>query len=142
MRECNRHSNQFIIGIVVAALFTGQSMAQDNTDWKGRFLAEAPKRWEDYVRFARSLQVTLTANRYRVTDRSPIENYRLELRQAKGACLGIKQDLGSKGEAEALGNNPSYSFKLKRRSPDRGWIIARMDVSRRSTTFSDKESKF
>lgn len=141
MRQCNCPLNQFIIGIIVAVFFTGESIAQENTDWRDRFFAEAPKRWEDYVRFARSLQISLTANQYRVADRSPIESYRLEIKQSKGAFLGFKQDLGPKGEAEALGNNPSYAFKVKRRGPDRGWIIADLDVSDQSTTLSDKQSK-
>jgi hypothetical protein len=141
MQQRNRPSSQLIIGILVAVLFIGKSMAQENTDWKDRFFAEAPKRWEDYVRFARSLQVTLISHQSGGADRSPEEgDARQVYKQTKGSCLRVDQDLGPKGEATAEGTNSSYSFKLKRRSPDRGWIITDLVVSDQSA-FSDVQRR-
>lgn len=143
MHQHSHHSRPFIIGIVVVAFFTGGSLAQENTDWKDRFFAEAPKRWENYIRFARTLQVTRKGNRYIGANRSPVGSGHSEYKQTKGAYLSIiyRENGPSKGEAEVEGANPSYSFKLKRRSPDKEWIIMDLEVFDQSPAISDKQRK-
>lgn len=163
MRQYNRHTSQFIIGIVVAAFFTGGSLAQEKKDWKDRFYAEAPKRWEDYLRFARTLQITVSDNLYRGVNRSPNGTIRTEFKQARGACLCVVHrhlppkplPPGSRiapsqlarinarrTSSEAEGFNPSYSFTLNRRGPDKGWIIKDLELPDQSNNFSDKQIKF
>lgn len=163
MRQCNRHRRQFIIGIVFAASFTGESLAQEKKDWKDRFYAEAPKRWEDYLRFARTLQITLSVNMYDGVNRSPNGSIRREFKQARGACLCVvhrhlppkrvppgsritprqlARINASRTSSEAEGFNSSYSFKLNRRSPDKGWIITDLELPDQSNNFSDKRIKF
>jgi len=139
MQKCKHSLIQVFIGIVVAVFYTGEIIAQENTDWKERFFAEAPKRWEEYLRFARSLQVSVTSTRYDGANRTPVKHIRHEFKQTKGASLRIYQELGPKSKAEAEGTNLSYSFELKRRSPDRGWIITDLEFPEQSATFSDEQ---
>jgi hypothetical protein len=159
MRQCSRHRRRFIIGIVVAAFFTGESLAQEKKDWRDRFYAEAPKRWEDYLRFARTLQITVAVNIYDGVNRSPNGSILTELKQARGACLCAvyrnlpplhvppgkrvpQRVLARRTSSEAEGINSSYSFKLNRRSPDKGWIITDVQLPDQSNTFSDKQREF
>ncbi len=143
MQRCTHPLIQSIIGIVVAVFFLGESKAQENTEWKNRFLAEAPKSWEAYLGFARSLQVSLSATGTLDKDgnRSPAGKFRSEFKNTKGASLRISQKLGPEYKAEAVGTNPSYYFKLKRRSPDSGWIIVDLEFPQNSSTFSDEQRK-
>lgn len=160
MQQLNRPSGLFITGIIVAVFLAGQGLAQEKADWKGRFFAEAPKRWEDYLRFARSLQITVTANENvnvyddanRLLRSLKKSSARVEFKQTKGSSLRVvyrteasprlvDQKSGSLSEAEAEGTNPSYSFKLKRRSADRGWIITDLKVSDQPTLFNDEQKK-
>ena len=163
MRQYNRHTSQFIIGIVVAAFFTGGSLAQEKEDWKDRFYAEAPKRWEDYLRFVRTLQITVSENFYHGVNRSLNGSNRTEFKQARGACLCVVHrhlppkpvPPGSRitprqlarinafrTSSKAEGFNPSYSFTLNRRGPDKGWIITDVELPDQSNNFSDKRIKF
>jgi hypothetical protein len=139
MQRCNHPLIQFIVGIVTAVFISGESIAEENADWKDRFFAEAPKRWEGYLHFARSLQLSVTGTWYKGANRSPEKNIRSEFKQTDGACLHIFQGIGLKGEGEAAGINPSYSFKLKRRGPDRGWIITALEFPKPSASFSDEQ---
>lgn len=144
MHKCIKYPpTQLIVGIIVPALFIGESLAQENTDWKDRLFAEAPKRWEGYQRFARSLQITTMSHRYKGADRSLERSVRTEYKQTKGASLRIVyRKIGPRSEeAEAEGINPAYSFNLKRRSPDRGWIITDLELPDQSASSNDEQRK-
>jgi hypothetical protein len=141
MQRCNRPFIQFIVGMVIAFFLSGRIMSQENTEWKDRFFQKASKCWEDYLHFSRSLQVSVTANRYKGSNHSPETSIRQEYKQAKGACIHIFQTLSPTSEAEVEGINPSYSFNLKRRSPDRGWIITDLEFAEQSATFSDEQRR-
>ncbi len=144
MQKCSHPLSLFIFGIVVAFLFTEECIAQEKIDWKERFFAEAPKRWVDYLRFAHSLQVTRTGKRFLGADRSPILGGRSQYKQAKGASMYVAYlDFGpNKGEAEAVGFNPWYSFKLKRTNPHSGWVITELNVFGQTFPFSDEQRQF
>jgi hypothetical protein len=141
MQKCSHSWSLFIFGIVVASIFTEECIAQEKIDWKERFFAEAPKRWVDYLRFAHSLQVTMTANRLQGTDRSPMISSRTQYKQTKGASMYVSyREFGpNKSEAVAEGFNPSYSFRLKRPNPHSGWVITQLNVLGQTSTFSDEQ---
>lgn len=141
MQKCSHPSTLFIFGIVVAFLFAEKCIAQEKTDWKERFFAEAPQRWVDYLRFAHSLQMTVTANRIQGTDRAGLLSNRTEYKQTKGASMYVSyREYGpNKSEVVAEGFNPSYSFKLKRPNPHSGWVITQLNVFGQNSTLSDEE---
>lgn len=142
MGQYNHPLGSFLLGVAVA-LISGQSLAQENTDWKDRLFAEAPRRWEDYCRFARSLQVTKTGTSSvkNGKDQPTKSDFRVEYKQTKGACLVLRQTIEPEFQATVEGGNPSYLFELIRRSPDKGWVIKKLVVSGESTTFSDEQRK-
>lgn len=139
----NHPSGLFLLGFFVAVFLSGQSMAQESADWKDRFYAEAPNRWEEYLRFARSLQMTQTIKGH-ITDNKGKRSHvlRNEIKQTKGCFLFLDQHSLPEFKEEVEGFNPSYSFKLIRRNPDKGWIIKELVLSDQPPTFSDKQSKF
>jgi hypothetical protein len=152
MQRQHHPPSQFIISIVVAVLFLGQGLADNKNDWKDRFYTEAPKHWEDYLRFARNLQITATANIYYGADRSPKRSVRTEIKQTEGASLlaiyrngtslqVADQERDPASEAEVEGTNPSYLFKLKRRGPERGWIITDLKLPDKPTALDSEQGK-
>jgi hypothetical protein len=114
---------------VVVALAPFRGMAEENSDWKNQLLNEVPQHWKDYLQFASSLQVTVTASIFDDNQQSPKRKQviRQEYKQSSGVALHVYQVLEPKMEAEVEGVNPSYSFKLKRSNPDRGWRITGLD---------------
>lgn len=145
MEQRNYPLGPFLLG-VVAVFFSGRSMAQENTNWKDRFYAEAPKRWEEYRRFAKSLQMNQKRTRHLLNvkgdGKESKEVAQLEFKQTKEACLLVFQRFEPEFTGQVEGLNPSYSFDLIRRSPDKGWIIKNMVASDQSPAFSDERRKF
>jgi hypothetical protein len=94
-----------------------------------RLLSEAPQAWQDYLRFARTLQVETNAANYP----SPEQRYsaprrsRTEIRQASAAALYMLEHVDPTGEDQVEAANPRYAFALKRADPSKGWILAGLE---------------
>ena len=101
-----------LVGVVALGVLPSGANGQDGLDLERRFLTEAPQRWEDYLRFARRLQVSIPRK----------SHSRTEYKQADGAALYIS-------DHEVEGSNPSYSFRLERPSSERSWRLADLQMA-------------
>jgi hypothetical protein len=108
--------------------------AQTPEEWRERFLREAPKAWEDYLAFARTLQGRWTSrmtfpNYSSVTHYQIKQNrhcrlsaYEVEHRQAK-----YQHPRELYGEVHVI--NSQYAFQLGRRKPQASWFVAEIIVN-------------
>lgn len=100
-------------------------VAQEENEPTRRFLAEAPQGWQRYLTFAQRLQMTATATRTGVDNGKPLvtTRFRTECKQATNSAVRVQFSLEAKTDGEVIGSNPSYTFTLKRRTAERGWIL-------------------
>jgi|GEM_PF-5822062 len=108
--------------------------AQTPEEWRERFLREAPKAWEEYLAFARTLQgrwtsrvtspnySSVTHNQIKQNRHCRLSAYEVEHRQAK-----YQHPRELYGEVYVI--NPQYAFQLGRRKPQASWFVAEVIVN-------------
>lgn len=132
------------IKVVFFGIVTSAALAQGDRDLKEHFLRDAPQRWEDYLHFARQLQVSVNATNYSITngERSLIHRMRTECRQTVNAALRIHQWLEPDTRGEVEGINPAYSFVLKQDDADRGWFLTELKLFGRLEEHGGRQQAF
>jgi hypothetical protein len=104
-----------LTGLLLAGGISIVAIAQDKTEFKRGSLTDARKGWQDYLRFAKRLQVTVTATHYEVTDgqRSTRKRSRVQIKQGDNAALRGQETVEPKTDGAVEGTNSRYSFALR-----------------------------
>lgn len=103
----------------------GHTETGDDAELRDRFVTEAPKRWQEYQIFIKSLQGSGRFDREDFIPRKGISNRRsFGYKQAADcALLMIQQESEKNTRCEVFAVNSSYTFSLGRKEPQKPWVI-------------------
>jgi hypothetical protein len=124
MTNCSRLP---LVSVLFALLVAGGGSAAEEVNWKGRFLEDAPRRWQEYLgctNLQGSWDETLTDQTGKT-----VRRIRLEFLQNKTCAWVIDQNLQDRHQTGQLfAINARYGFQLRRQAPGKSWVIVGRDL--------------
>lgn len=102
--------------------------AETPNDLRIRFLKEAPKKWQEYARFAARLQGSTKGVDEYIKPFRPSQKGRWEIKQNK-ECALVSIEYPKKGQVvrELLAINPNYGFRLMRNDAAKDWVLTGLE---------------
>ena len=103
---------------------------QDRSRPFAETLKEATSQWEEFVRFARTLQGSIVGKKLDLTQGGKvIQGHRIECKQSETGDLFLVQDTDAKNNpGTAFVTNSKYAFALERRDEHLLWTITQLNL--------------
>jgi hypothetical protein len=112
--------------VLVVFLAQHRSRCTAQEDLKKQFARDAPIGWDGYLRFSEGLQSTYSSMSRTTLNgtQSAEKKFHTQYKLKNNAALRVQYAVHPGTDGEVEGMNPRYTFKLKRASAERGWVLA------------------